>query len=214
VDIGSVILVAIALLPAVVIHEVAHGWVAERFGDPTARDLGRISLNPIRHIDFFMTIVMPLLFLAATQGRFAFGGAKPVPVNPRYFSNPRRQMMWVALAGPVVNIILAAVSYGLLWCVAFLFHHSLIGLGIAVVLAKVILHSFFINALLAAFNLLPIPPLDGGRIVVGLLPEKLALPYAKLERFGLLTVIALVYFQVPSLVLDPLYTLLASLLVR
>jgi Zn-dependent protease len=174
VDAISVILVAIALLPAVVVHEVAHAWVAEKLGDPTARSLGRISLNPIRHIDFFMTIVMPLLFLAATQGRFAFGGAKPVPVDPRYFANPRRHMMWVALAGPVVNVIMAGVSYGLLWGVGYLWHAKLVSLGVAAILAKVAIHSFFINSLLAAFNLIPIPPLDGGRIAVGLLPEKLA----------------------------------------
>ena len=181
-----------ALLFAVTVHEYAHGWVAERRGDSTARLSGRLTLNPIAHIDPVGTIIFPL-FLYITQVHIMkvetpliFGWAKPVPVNFRNLRNPKQDMIAVGLAGPLANIILAIL------CTLFLrmgiiepytFIGKLLGFGI------------FINLLLAVFNLIPIPPLDGSRILTGLLPPQLARTYNKLERFGFIILLfALFYF--------------------
>ena len=191
------------LLLAVILHEIAHGYMAERLGDPTARRLGRIKLNPLVHIDPFMTVILPgLLILSGSP--IVFGGAKPVPVDPRYFSNPRRGMAYVALAGPITNFVLASCFYG----VMLLFLHfqsalSLLPTWLAITLVYWTLHSIIINLVLGLFNLLPVPPLDGGRIAVGFLPLKLARHVAQLERYGLLIVIALLYFGVVDRYLGP-----------
>ncbi len=165
-------------LVTVTLHEYCHGLLANRLGDPTARHAGRLSLNPLRHIDPFWTVLLPLLLFLSTRGQFAIGMARPVPVNFANLRNPKRDMIWVALAGPAANFGLAAL-------LAFLFK------GFP---NSLLLYAIYFNVGIAVFNLIPIPPLDGSRILTGLLPSSLARPYVRLEPFGFLIVLAL-YFS-------------------
>jgi len=190
------------LLVAVILHEIAHGLVAEQLGDPTARDAKRITLNPIRHIDPFLTIILPAVLILSGSG-IVFGGAKPVPVNPLYFKNPRKGMLWVALAGPVTNFILALICYLALITVSAIEVKSWLWLVPYTIVVSWFAYGVLINLILGLFNLLPVPPLDGGRIAVGLLPESLAYKYARLERYGFLIVVALIYFGIPQMLLKP-----------
>jgi Zn-dependent protease len=191
---------ALAVIPAILaitLHEAAHGYAAWALGDDTAKKLGRLSLNPLVHVDRMGTIILPGFLLISqllTIGRvgFMFGWAKPVPVAAWKFAHPRRGMMVVAAAGPAMNFLLA-------WLAGV----AALGLGILPqgvgALAAEFLDDFIIvNLVLGLFNLLPIPPLDGGRIVVGLLPERLALEWAKVERFGIVIVLLLV-FLIPEI---------------
>ena len=213
----TILYVAPPLLIAVILHEIAHGIAAGWLGDPTARSRGRITLNPLRHIDPFMTIILPLL-LVLSGSPIIFGGAKPVPINPGYFRNPRRGMLWTAAAGPATNLILAVVSYlGLRLYTVLLeplpLHGSAAWLLFLITLPYVwFTYGVVINVVLAVFNLIPIPPLDGGRIAVGLLPLAAARRWAQLERYGLLIVVALLYFKVLDGVFRPVLTLLRDLL--
>ncbi len=171
------------LVIAITFHEAAHGFVAWRLGDPTAYRRGRVTFNPLKHIDLFGTIVLPaLLFLARSP--FLFGYAKPVPVNFAALRRPRRDMVLVALAGPGMNLALAVA--------AALILRALLSIDAETSswLVDTLTIAMFINVILAVFNMLPLPPLDGGRVAVGLLPPTLARPLARLERYGLLILIA------------------------
>ena len=192
------------LIAAVVLHEVAHGWIAEKLGDPTARSLGRITLNPLRHIDPVMTLLLPgLLILSGSP--IVFGGAKPVPVNPAYFKNPRRGMALVAVAGPITNFLLASVCYVLFQTFARTPLDSIpLPHSVSVLLGTWLLHSILINLVLGLFNLIPVPPLDGGRIAVGFLPLPIARRYARIERWGLPIVFLILYSGIFTQVLGPL----------
>jgi Zn-dependent protease len=171
---------------AVTFHEAAHGFVAYHFGDDTAWLAGRVTFNPFKHIDRFGTIILPAL-LILIRSPFLFGYAKPVPVNFRRLDRPRRDMVWVALAGPATNVLLAIASSLLFYGV------DLVPKSPAEWLAANLVHSIQINAVLCVFNMLPLPPLDGGRVAVGLLPDALAFPLARLERYGMLILLLLLF---------------------
>ncbi len=179
--------VSVWILPlviAITFHEAAHGFVAHHFGDNTAWDRGRVSFNPLRHIDPFGTLVLPAILLFS-HSPFLFGYAKPVPVNFRALRNPRIDMVWVALAGPATNIVLALLA-------ALAFHAvGYVPANAAQWIADNLKNALVINVVLAIFNMLPIPPLDGGRVAVGLLPNVLAVPLSRLEPFGMLILIGL-----------------------
>jgi Zn-dependent protease len=172
------------LLIAITFHEAAHGFVAHRLGDNTAYELGRVSFNPLRHIDPFGTIVMPAI-LMLSHSPFLFGYAKPVPVNFRALRNPRIGMVLVALAGPATNILLALAAAAAFHALAFAPADA------AQWLADNLKNALVINVVLAVFNMLPIPPLDGGRVAVGLLPNVLAYPLSRLEPYGMLILIGI-----------------------
>lgn len=189
----------IVFLPAVILHECAHGWVANKLGDSTAKLAGRLTLNPIKHIDPVGTIMLPgLLFLIRSP--VLFGWAKPVPVNFQNLRHPKRDMMWVGMAGPAINIILAV------------FLSFLLKLNIPSMAHELITTAVFINLVLAIFNLIPIPPLDGSRLIMGLLPFRFAILYSRLEKFGIIIVFLLLYSGLLEKVVWPLVVHLANFL--
>ncbi|MBV8133639.1 MAG: site-2 protease family protein [Alphaproteobacteria bacterium] len=180
----------VPVIVAVTFHEAAHGFVAYRLGDDTAWQAGRVTFNPLKHIDLFGTIILPALLLLSSSGRFMFGYAKPVPVNFRRLNHPRQDMVWVAAAGPATNVLLAMASSLLLYGVGLMPASS------AEWVTTNLWNSVQFNALICVFNMLPLPPLDGGRVAVGLLPDALALPLARLERYGML-ILLLFLFVLP-----------------
>jgi Zn-dependent protease len=190
------------LLISLTIHEAAHAWTADKLGDPTARMLGRVSLNPLVHIDWIGTVLLPLI--AIYSGLPLIGWAKPVPVNTRNLREPRRDFMFIAAAGPISNLLQAVV-----WAIAL----RTLG-GNSDLLALDFLRSaVFINLLLAFFNLIPVPPLDGGNVMLGLLPPRLAVPYSQLRQYGFLLLYALMFTGVASaLIMPPTIFLLRILL--
>jgi Zn-dependent protease len=181
----TVAIYALPVLFAITVHEAAHGYAARHFGDDTAWKLGRITLNPLKHIDPVGTIAMPLLLYFATSGAFLFGYAKPVPVQFGRLHHPKRDMVWVALAGPGANLAQAILWTLVLYALAFLGVEERFFLEMARA-------GVLVNLVMFAFNLFPLPPLDGGRILVGLLPMKQALMVSKMEPWGFFIVMALV----------------------
>jgi Zn-dependent protease len=171
---------------AITFHEAAHGFVAHRLGDDTAWRMGRVTFNPLKHVDLFGTILMPA-FLLLIRAPFLFGYAKPVPVDFRALYRPRRDMVWVAAAGPLMNIALALVA-------GLIFHGvDYLPLNVDQWVAQNLENAIVINVVLAVFNMIPLPPLDGGRVAVGLLPNALAMPLARLERQGMLILVGLLF---------------------
>ncbi|NQU70730.1 MAG: site-2 protease family protein [Rhodospirillales bacterium] len=180
--------ISIWLLPvlfAITLHEAAHGYVAWKLGDDTAKQLGRVSFNPLRHIDMWGTVIIPAVLLVTTS--FVFGWAKPVPVDFGRLNNPRRDMVWVALAGPGINLAMA------IFC-AFMIHVAVqLPSPFDEWLFRNLRNAIYFNLILAVFNMIPLPPLDGGRVAVGLLPRYLAYQLAGMERYGLFIIIGILF---------------------
>ena len=182
---------------AITVHEVAHGWVAKKYGDNTASILGRLTLNPIKHIDLFGTIILPGILLITGTG-FIFGWAKPVPVDPRNFKNPLRDMAIVALAGPVSNLLMA-IGWALVTRLGVTIGAGAESISLPLIYTGVA--GISINLVLALINLLPIPPLDGSRILTGILPRYWAWQYNRLERYGFIILLVLLYTNLLGVIL-------------
>jgi len=199
-DFQTLLIWVIPVLLAITLHEAAHGWTASKFGDHTARMMGRVTLNPVKHIDPVGTIIVPLALLIMSTG-FIFGWAKPVPINFNALRSPKSGMIWVALAGPGANLIMA---------IGWLFVAILsVNINMPVIL-KMAGAGIFINLLLAVFNLLPIPPLDGSRVISALLPNPLAYKYNQLERYGFVILIGLMFIGGFSYIVWPIVGLALS----
>lgn len=213
------------LLVALSVHESAHAWTADRLGDPTARQLGRVSLNPLVHADLFGTLLFPLIGLA-TLG-VAFGWAKPVPVNTRNLRNPRRDHTLVAAAGPLSNVALAVICFVFLFVLKsssdsmeLLVNQAMRGFGqangaegVIVTLASIADKGLIINILLAIFNMIPVAPLDGAAVVSGLLPAPLVRPFEAVQQFGFIILIAMLVWGLPAYVFNPVLGTVRSFLV-
>ncbi len=203
------------LLFALVAHEFAHGWVAHNQGDDTAYNLGRLTLNPLPHIDPFLTVILPIVLWIGSNGTFTFGGAKPVPINPRNFRNLRRGDILTSGAGVVTNAVLAVLCT-LLFIGVGMLHSVSGGLGTSTANAaqRMLTFGVMINSVLAVFNLIPIPPLDGSRLFYHLLPPALGARYRSLDRFGfaILLVLMLLFKDVLTVMLSPAYWSVEQLL--
>ena len=187
--IQTVTINALPVLFAITLHEAAHGYAARYFGDNTAWLLGRVTLNPASHIDVVGTLIMPLIIYFATAGTFLFGYAKPVPVSFGNLRNPKRDMVWVALAGPAINLFQAFV-----WGVAL---YILLGINFdETFFLEMCKAGVLVNIVMFAFNLFPVPPLDGGRVLVGLLPRKMAIEFSRIEPYGFYIVMAMVFLNI------------------
>ncbi|RUM45354.1 MAG: site-2 protease family protein [Desulfocapsa sp.] len=202
----QLIILAPPILLALTVHEFAHGYIAYRFGDPTARDQGRLTLNPLKHLDPLGTLAFFIIKI---------GWAKPVPVNPNYFKNPRKDMLWVALAGPAVNFALAvssAIGVKIVWFIATNIPYSPMAKAILLPLNEVLMASVWINLVLCIFNFLPIPPLDGSKILAGLLPPDMARSYASIERYGFVIIMLLAFTGILSKMIMPVISFARDIL--
>ncbi len=203
---SEIIIIAPPLLLALTVHEFAHGWVAYRLGDPTAKLAGRLTLNPLRHLDPIGTIAFFLIKI---------GWARPVPVNSAYFKNPRKDMLWVALAGPMTNLALAVISAlatRVVWLLMAILPAGPVVNALFVPLNAMLIASVWINLVLCIFNFLPIPPLDGSRILAGLLPADLARSYAGIERYGFILLLILAFSGILAKLILPIIHLANTLL--
>lgn len=204
-NIADLIIQIPVLLLALTVHEFAHGYVAYRLGDPTAKSLGRLTMNPLKHLDPLGTLAF--IFIK-------FGWAKPVPVNPRYFRNPRQDMLYVALAGPATNLVLAvicAIAVKLLVFIEPTLPQN-ITMTVLYPFKICLVYSVWINVLLCIFNFLPIPPLDGSRILMGLLPHNLAVQYAQFERYSFIIIIILLFSGIISKIIMPIISTITMFL--
>lgn len=211
--IQKIAVMAMPMVFAIVFHEVAHGWIADLLGDHTARSMGRLSLNPLPHIDLIGTVILPVLCIVA--GTPIFGYAKPVPIDPRNFRNPKRDMALSALAGPGVNLVMAL-------CFTFLLRIVMAGLEgnvpeplwtwFATPVTYMLVYGIYINIILAVLNMIPIPPLDGSRVVYWLLPSRLAHAYYQVERYGILILMLVAFTGLLGRIMTPILRPLFSLL--
>ncbi|MBA5607842.1 site-2 protease family protein [Duganella sp. FT3S] len=196
-DYQTILVYALPVLFAITLHEAAHAYAARYFGDSTAYLAGRMSMNPLKHIDLLGTIIIPIMLYLATDGKFVFGYAKPVPVDFSALRNPKKQMAWVALAGPAANFVMA-----LGWMIL-----SYLEMGAGVTepfFVRMAQAGILTNILMFAFNLVPIPPLDGGRILTSALPHAMAYKFARIEPYGFYIVLALIYFKILNFFVVPL----------
>ena len=192
----------VVLVFSVIIHEVAHGYAAYRLGDPTAKDAHRLTLNPLAHIDFMGSVLLPLI-LIITKSPVLLGWAKPVPFNPGYFRDVKKGVMIVGLAGPASNLILAAIAGTIVRIFPF---GGIFGIFLV--------YTCIINVVLAVFNLIPIPPLDGSRVAIGFLPPRLISPYLRLERYGFIIIFGLLWLGALDYVLGPIASLILRCLLQ
>jgi len=206
--IQQIAIMAVPVLMAVTFHEVAHGYVADFFGDHTARDAGRLTLNPLKHLDLFGTAVFFITRI--------IGWAKPVPINPNNLANPRQNMLWIAAAGPAANMLLAVISaiiYHLLTFVPMSFMEPLIVSKVILPLIMMVKISVIINLALGFFNLIPIPPLDGGKILSNLLPPRPSMVMARIEPYGFIILLLLVFSNAINLFIIPLISFFSQIMI-
>lgn len=199
---------ALPVIFAITVHEASHGYAAKYFGDSTAERLGRITLNPVKHIDPFGTILLPLILFFSTKGAFLFGWAKPVPVNFNQLRHPKKDMLWVAAAGPASNFVMAVF-----WALLLAHVNDLPAAG-RVFIAEMSVAGIGINLVLMVLNLLPMPPLDGGRIAVSLLPMQWATKLAQIERYGFFILIALMVTGVLGAIMTPIIRFFEQIIIR